>query len=587
MNIKRSLSVLITLLITLFFTACNSPEEKKIEDMTSLELSYQMGNGINLGNTMEAYGHKYLGIDAEVSEYETLWGQPVTTPEMIKKMKEAGFDSIRIPVAWTNMMDYENGDYSINKKYLKRVSEIINYALDSDMYVIINDHWDGGWWGMFGSKTEETRMAAMELYTSMWTQIGTYFKNYSYKLIFESANEELGGRLNDAEVAADSGSLKEDDTYRLTNEINQTFVDLIRGLGGKNSKRFLLIAGYNTDITRTLDDRFQMPKDSIEDKLLLSVHYYTPWSYCGTDSVAKWGTEKNYRTQNDLLSSLTKFTDLGYGIILGEYAVLPTKDGEIKDNTVDFTRNFLDNCDLYNYVPMLWDTSSFFKRTELKIVHDGLRELFLERSLVAQSSLDREVIKKNAELSITKAIEEAKERDKNTVVNGPVLNGDEDAIAWIMYNSNDYNITYSVGDVYDNTSKTVGVKTTDVKITEEGIYTVGLDFRNTQAGSANSTSFSAVAVSNGELLFPGYIMDIKEILINGEPYRSNNIPYTTSDDGKTTRVNLFNEWVLEIPEEARTKNRNMLPYVSATILDKGTLGSVETISVTFEYKQYD
>lgn len=141
-------------------------------ELTSLELVTLMGNGINLGNTMEAYGRAVYGTTASVSSYETYWGQPVTTQEIITAMKHAGFDSLRIPVAWTNAMNYESGDYTIREDYLNRVEEIINYALNEDMYVIINDHWDGSWWGMFGSANEETRKQAMELYISMWTQIG-------------------------------------------------------------------------------------------------------------------------------------------------------------------------------------------------------------------------------------------------------------------------------------------------------------------------------------------------------------------------------------------------------------------------------
>ena len=113
--------------------------------LTAIEVAELMGNGINLGNTMEAYGHIEPGVGQEPTVYETLWGQPVTTKEMIAGMKESGFDSIRIPVAWTNAMNYESGDYTIGDEYLTRVSDIVNYALDADMYVIINDHWDGSW----------------------------------------------------------------------------------------------------------------------------------------------------------------------------------------------------------------------------------------------------------------------------------------------------------------------------------------------------------------------------------------------------------------------------------------------------------
>ncbi len=551
------------------------------EGLTSLELVKEMGNGINLGNTMEAYGHEALGIDAPVSDYETFWGQPVTTQEMISGMKEAGFDSLRIPVAWTNTMDYENGDYTIRADYLDRVEEIVNYALNEDMYVMINDHWDGGWWGMFGSETPETREKAMDLYVSMWNQIGNRFKDYSYHVIFESANEELGNRLNDADVAADSGSLSTDECYDMTNTINQVFVDTIRNQGGNNASRFLLIAGYNTDIAMTVDDRFSMPSDQINDRLLLSVHYYTPWSYCGTESVANWGTEKHYINQNELLSKMTKFTDMGYGIVFGEYAVLTKSDGSLKNNTIEFSTNFLDNCDLYSYVPMLWDTSSFFIRRDLKIHDQPFADLYLSRSRDAQSSLSQEEIQANAKASMEEALAIAIENDKNTPEQ--IVVGDEETIAWIMFNSNDYNVTYSVGDVYDASLSSDGVVATTADITGQGTYTVGLDFTGTGQGFANSTSFSALGLSNGELIYPGYIIELSQVLINGQAYTLKGIPYTTSDDEKCTRVNLYNGWVTELPEEVRVKNPNMKNYASPTPLDPSELKEIKTIEITFNY----
>lgn len=551
--------------------------EKKI---TALDVANLMGNGINLGNTMEAYGHLSLGVDAEPSAYETLWGQPVTTPEMLIAMKDAGFDSVRIPVAWTNAIDYESGDYTIKKAYMDRVEKIVNDALDAGMYVVINEHWDGSWWGMFGSATSGTREKAMELYVSMWTQIADRFQHYPDKLIFESGNEELGSRLNDVDVSKDSGVLTEDETYETTNKINQTFVDTIRGSGGNNSERFLLIAGYNTNIKATLDSRFQMPKDSIANRLLVSVHYYDPWTYAGSEEPATWGSESEYKSQNEVLAMMTKFTDQGIGVIIGEFGALPTKEGTIKENTTEYTKNILDNSDLYGYVPMLWDTSSFFVRKDLKINDEGLAKLFKERSSSAQSSLSAEEIRENARKSLELGIAKGKENDKNYV--GPILSGDEKAVAWIMYNSNDSKVSYSAGDSYDPTSKTEGVVASDADIKGAGTYTVSLDFTGTPEGFATSVLFSALGISDGELLFPEYTITIKDVKINGDPYQLKGIPYTTTDDKKTTRVNLHNPWVASIPVEARLPEGD-LSNASATVLDNKTLGEVKTISVTFDY----
>lgn len=76
---------------------------------------------------------------------------------MIDDMKAMGFDTLRIPVAWTNGINYESGDYTIDERLMNRVDEVVNYALDADMYVILNEHWDGSWWGMFGSGDEAVR----------------------------------------------------------------------------------------------------------------------------------------------------------------------------------------------------------------------------------------------------------------------------------------------------------------------------------------------------------------------------------------------------------------------------------------------
>jgi endoglucanase len=541
-------------------------------ELTSAEVAQLMGNGINLGNTMEAYGRSTLGTDAEVTDYETCWGQPVTTQESISGMKAAGFDTIRIPVAWTNMMNFEEGDYTIAEAYLDRVEEIVNYARNEDMYVIINDHWDGGWWGMFGSASEETREAAMELYTSMWTQIAEHFKDYSDYVIFESANEELGYRLNDTDIAEDSGTLSDEECYEVANEINQAFVDTVRATGGNNEQRFLLIAGFGTDIANTVKQAFVMPEDSAENKLLISVHYYDPSGYCINSSISSWGTKDDYDDMNRMLAKMQKFSTQGIGVIIGEYGVL-MEDGNRKDGMEDYVANLLDNCDLYGYCPVLWDCNNLYSRTDCKIIYDDMAELYQERSYAAQADLTQEEIAAAAQADMDAAYENADD--------GFALD-DDTAMAWIMFNSSDWTTIYSVGDVYDPTSSTAGVAATDVEVTGEGTYTVSLDFTGIEGGYANSTVFCALAIANGETLYPGYCIEIDEITINGEPYTLKGTPYTTSDDGLCTRVNLYNGWVSQIPDEARTADGD-LTDATPMLLDPEELGEIQQISVTFTY----
>lgn len=542
------------------------------QELTALEVVELMGNGINLGNTMEAYGRNDLGTEAEATRYETFWGQSVTTQEMLDGMKAAGFDTLRLPVAWTNMMAFETGDYTINSAYLDRVEEIAGYARNAGMYVIINDHWDGGWWGMFGSASEDTRKQAMELYKSMWTQIAERFRDYSDYIIFESGNEELGFRLNDTDIAEDSGTLSDDECYTVTNEINQAFVDTVRATGGNNANRFLLIAGFGTDIKNTCSSKYKMPTDSAKDKLLISVHYYDPSGYCINASLSTWGTKQDYQTMNDTLALMTKFTDQGYGVIIGEYGVLLESSG-LKENAADYTQNLLNNCDLYGYCPVLWDCSNLYDRQSCSIIDLGMGRVYTKHSLEIQAGRSREDIAAQAKKEMDADYENASE--------GAGV-ADDMAVAWIMYNSSDWNTMYSVGDVYAPDDKTAGVAATDVEITGEGTYTVTLDFTGTSGGYANSVVFSALAIANGETLFPGYYVEIKEILINGEPYEMKGQAYTASDDGKCTRVNLYNSWVSKVPDEARVLNDNG-KELTPCLLDAETLGNVETISVTFEY----
>ena len=542
-----------------------------LKKLNAIEVTELMGNGINLGNTMEAYGRSSHGVGKATSLYETAWGQPVTTQEMVSGMKAAGFDTLRVPVAWTNAMNYEDGDYTINQSYLDRVGEIIDYAINADMFVIVNDHWDGGWWGMFGSATEVTRNAAMDMYIEMWTQIATEYADKSYKLIFESGNEELGNRLNDKDACPDSGSLSEDECYATANKINQTFVDTVRNCGGNNADRFLLIAGINTNIANTCDNRFKMPTDTANGKLLLSVHYYDPSNYCIFTSVEDWGTKQEYQAMNDTLAMMTKFTEQGYGVVIGEWGVL-YEGNAVKNQRTEYMENFLANCDLYGYCPVLWDCNNMYNRYKCELI-DDYKDFFIVRNYEAEMKLSKDDVLANAKATMDAGLAAAPEAE--------ALAADE-AKAWIMYTSSDWSTSYSVGDIYNPGSATAGVKATDVEITGEGTYTVALDFTGTSAGYANGVTFSAVGIGNGEVLFPGYIMHITEVKINGEVIKMSRLPFTTSDDGTCTRVNLYNAWVTSIPAEARcmmgsTANCSPCP------IDQELFGQVKTLEVTFRY----
>jgi endoglucanase len=386
MNVKKTFAAFTAAVIfAVSMSGCSKQEEPvdpavvedaRVASLTAQQVTQEMGNGTNLGNTMDAVSDK--PADATVYDYEQGWGAPITTEEMIVGMKEAGFGSVRIPCAWSNMMS-DDGTYTINEQYFLRMDQIIGYVLDNDMYAIVNIHWDNGWWDGFGDSDEAVREETMKRYKTMWQQIAEHYKDYSHKLILESANEELGDTFS---------GLGADAAYEKTNEINQTFVDLVRATGGNNADRCLLIAGYNTDIDKTVDERFVMPTDTVENKLMVSVHYYTPSTYCIASSkynswgyMDSWGTDEDKAEMRSYFEKLKRFIDEGYGVVIGEYGVCtiqPVMMRVLKDGAADFFAEVLSLSEEMGYCPMLWDTGEIFNRTDLKMKFDDVAQVYLD-----------------------------------------------------------------------------------------------------------------------------------------------------------------------------------------------------------------
>ena len=331
-------------------------EASAMRDITTMELVHDMGIGINLGNTFEAWGGWITS--GNVNDYETCWGSPIITEEIIQGYANDGFGVLRVPVAWSNMMDSE---YNIDQSYIDRVKEVVGWAIDDGMYVIMNIHWDGGWWEQFPDDYDK----CMTKYTKIWTQLCDNFGEFNDYLMFESLNEEGGwdslwNRYTDGDTEGKHRS------YEILNNINQTFVDIVRESGGNNAERHLLIAGYNTDVDLTCDELFVMPDDPA-GRCAVSVHYYTPSTFCILDSDADWGQAKtawgsprDYAEMEKYLDKVKeRFVDNGVPVIVGEYGAVA-----IRNKTAEQVRN-------YNIVactkmyerglcPVLWDITDVF-----------------------------------------------------------------------------------------------------------------------------------------------------------------------------------------------------------------------------------
>ena len=159
MLIKKISAVLCSAVLiagtAIFSVSAENSNPEGMRDITTMELVQEMGIGINLGNTLESCGDWIAQWgDGTVASYETAWGSPIVTEEMIQGYANEGFGVLRIPVAWSNMM-HDDGRYTINPEYMARVKEIVDWTLDAGMYAIINIHWDNGWVNTFPENIDE------------------------------------------------------------------------------------------------------------------------------------------------------------------------------------------------------------------------------------------------------------------------------------------------------------------------------------------------------------------------------------------------------------------------------------------------
>ncbi len=345
-------------------TACSNDSED-MGEMSTMEVVKDMGMGINLGNTMESCG-TWIN-SSSVTNYETAWGSPVITEDMIKGYRAAGFGVLRVPVAWSNMMQ---ADYTIHPDYLARVEEIVGWALDAELYVILNIHYDSGWWTDFPKEKDE----CMKKYTRIWEQLCDAFEEYDEHLMFESLNEEGGWDSLWNRYSGSSDGKAE--SFGLLNEINQKFVDVVRKSGGNNAQRHLLIAGYNTDVVLTCDDLFQMPKDPAK-RCAVSVHYYTPATFCILTEDAdwgkaqtEWGSDADVAELNKYMDMLkTEFVDKGIPVIIGEYGV--GVENKTRENINRFVTAVCEAVYTRDMCPVLWSTTGNFYDRDKCVMYDS------------------------------------------------------------------------------------------------------------------------------------------------------------------------------------------------------------------------
>lgn len=415
--------ILLSVVLALGIMNANAQDNPKITtmDLTAAELAHYMAPGWNLGNTLEAGSNANNFTNNGGLSSETSWQSTKTTQEIIDLVKTNGFKSVRIPTSWVMGHITDKDNMTIDPGWMARVKQVVDYCISANLYVVLNDHWDGGWLEYDGFTTGADVDAKKEQLRKLWTNIANEFKDYDERLIFAGLNEPgVGGASPEASGSLIFNQYGSDDESNLGTfvsrlyEYEQVFIDAVRATGGNNAKRVLVVQGPSVNAARTYNC-FDMTKltDSATGRLMLEVHHYDPYQFCGMESDQSWGKVWYYwyghepkRASSDRIAPQsqqtniqtnmnhlkTKFVDNGYPVIIGEYGcnnrnLAPTVGNQAYHaESVQYWYNFSTE---YAYeaglIPFTWDTNytnypsmTIFDRNGLKVfdqyILDGIKE---------------------------------------------------------------------------------------------------------------------------------------------------------------------------------------------------------------------
>ena len=315
---------------------------------TANEIVAEMGIGWNLGNTFDATG----GNRSNIYSQETSWGNPQVTQELIQKIHDTGFKTIRIPVTWMNQINNFDGAYTINPDFLARVKEVVDYAYELDMYIILNLHHES--WLNTSKLSSDYEEIGVKL-AAVWNQIADYFADYDQHLIFEGMNEpRLAGTASEW-----SGNQY---AFNAVNYLDQVFAYTIRNNGkGHNDERCLMIPGYAASSSADILKTITLPtyKGETVKNLIISVHCYNPYDFCLSDNMSEFdASNKNHTYSIDTVFKNLEEEFLFYDIpvVMGETGATNTNDNtEARENWAKYMGQMA-----YKYgIPIvIWDNGA-------------------------------------------------------------------------------------------------------------------------------------------------------------------------------------------------------------------------------------
>ncbi len=395
---------LAVLTVLMLCTACSRVSAPLPDAQT---IAPQMYPGWNLGNTFEGGDNQNLFTNGAGLAGETAWQDTRTTREIIGYVKSLGFRSVRVPCAWVMGHVTDSVELTVDPAWMSRIREVVDWCIADSLYVILNDHWDGGWLENSFNRTDSATVTLNSArLRKVWTQIATEFRDYDHHLLFAGLNEPNN---NDNSVFQNKASIDALITYE------QTFIDAVRSTGGNNASRVLVLQGPSTDIDITWKSYdVERLHDTASGALMVEVHYYTPWQFCGLEEDASWGNKWYYwgvgnhnpaapernctYAEEDFLAGQfaklqAKFVSRGYPVIIGEYGTQWRMTGDSLHNASvrAFHRAVNRSAVSNGCVPFVWGTNytgfpamTVINRATLSVFNphamEGIREGVAEAS---------------------------------------------------------------------------------------------------------------------------------------------------------------------------------------------------------------
>lgn len=320
-----------------------------MKDLTARDVVSQMNVGWSLGNTMDVHKSGSL-IKLSPEVWETGWGNPVTTPELIEAVIEKGFNVIRIPVTWNDHLIL-NENYKIVDSWMDRIQEIVDYAYDKGAYVILNAHHESWYYPYYENEERSSLMMR-----AVWEQIAERFQDYDEHLIFEGMNEP---RKIGTEVEWNGG---DEEGWDMVNRFNAVFIDTIRNAGGNNPYRILMIPGYGANCWEGIK-HIEVPEN--DDKIVVSVHAYEPYVFA-LDKTGRGTWDHDTANIDSLMQSLDDlFISKGIPVILGEFGAMHKSVEGNEQERKEWVTYYVSSAKKLGIPCVWWDNGAFQGDDEL------------------------------------------------------------------------------------------------------------------------------------------------------------------------------------------------------------------------------